>query len=104
VDGESDESTKGDDVIGVLSCSLSEILKANSITLAGSKLGRSWFKPDSVMEFGFEPASNQLRTSLRNGIWLLPCTFAAYRLEIISVDIAFNIIASWSFRFLREYI
>jgi len=24
---------------------------------------RSWFEPDSVMEFGFEPASNQLRTS-----------------------------------------
>jgi len=30
---------------------------------AGSELVRSWFKPDSVMEFGFEPASNQLRTS-----------------------------------------
>ena len=25
---------------------------------AGSKLVRSWFDPDSVMEFGFEPASN----------------------------------------------
>jgi len=34
---------------------------------AGSKLVRS----DSVMEFGFEAASNQLRTSYCNGIWLL---------------------------------
>jgi len=38
VDGESDESTKGDDVIGVVSCTLSEILKPNSITLAGTEL------------------------------------------------------------------
>ena len=30
---------------------------------AGSKLVRSWFESDSVMEFGFEPASSQLRTS-----------------------------------------
>ena len=30
---------------------------------AGSKLVRSWFDSDSVMEFGFEPAPNQLRTS-----------------------------------------
>jgi len=28
-------------------------LKPNSITLSGSKLVRSWFEPDSVMEFGF---------------------------------------------------
>ena len=35
-------------------------LKPNSITLAGSELVRSWFEPDSVMEFGFEPAPNQL--------------------------------------------
>jgi len=35
--------------------------------LAGSKLVRSWsptsFEPDSVMEFGFEPVCDQLRTS-----------------------------------------
>jgi len=37
--------------------------KPNSITLAGSELVRSWFEPDSVMEFGFEAASNQLRIS-----------------------------------------
>jgi len=30
--------------------------------LAGSELVRSWFEPNSVMEFSFEPASNQLRT------------------------------------------
>jgi len=40
-------------------------LKPNSITLAGSELVRSelvrsWFESDSVMEFGFEPAPNQL--------------------------------------------
>jgi len=29
---------------------------------AGSKLVRSWFEPDSVMEFGFEPVCDQLRT------------------------------------------
>jgi len=28
-------------------------LKRNSITLVGSELVRSWFEPDSVMEFGF---------------------------------------------------
>ena len=28
-------------------------LKPNSITLAASELVRSWFEPDSVMEFGF---------------------------------------------------
>jgi len=28
-------------------------LKPNSITLVGSELVRSWFEPDSVMEFGF---------------------------------------------------
>jgi len=28
-------------------------LKPNSITLAGLELVRSWFEPDSVMEFGF---------------------------------------------------
>jgi len=33
-------------------------LKPNSITLAGSELVRSWFELDSVMEFGFEPASH----------------------------------------------
>jgi len=38
-------------------------LKPNSITLAGSELVGSWFESYSVMEFGFEPASNQLRTS-----------------------------------------
>jgi len=27
---------------------------------AGSELVRSWFESDSVMEFGFEPARNQL--------------------------------------------
>ena len=32
-------------------------LKPTSITLAGWELVRSWFEPDSVMEFGFEPAS-----------------------------------------------
>ena len=32
----------------------------NSITLSGSKLVRSWFEPDNVMEFSFEPAPNQL--------------------------------------------
>jgi len=37
--------------------------KPNSITLVGSELVRSWFEPDSVIEFGFEAASNQLRTS-----------------------------------------
>jgi len=40
------------------------LIKAKShYTLADSELVRSWFEPDSVMEFGFEPASNQLRTS-----------------------------------------
>ena len=38
-------------------------LKPNSITLVGSELVRSWFEPDSVMEFGFEPVCDQLRTS-----------------------------------------
>jgi len=44
-------------------------LKPNSITLAGSKLVRSRFEAgsklvtDSVMEFGFEPVCDQLRTS-----------------------------------------
>jgi len=36
------------------------LLKPNSIMLAGSELVRSWFESDSVMEFGFEPAPNQL--------------------------------------------
>ena len=46
------------------------LLKPNSITLVGSELVRSWFEPDSVMEFdfevsnlsatSFEPASSQL--------------------------------------------
>jgi len=27
---------------------------------AGSELARSWFEPDSVMKFDFEPAPNQL--------------------------------------------
>jgi len=27
---------------------------------AGSELVRSWFQPNSIMEFGLEPASNQL--------------------------------------------
>ena len=31
---------------------------------AGSELVRSWFEPDSVMEFGFEPVCDQLRTSI----------------------------------------
>ena len=31
--------------------------------IAGSELVRSWFEPDSVMEFGFEPVCDQLRTS-----------------------------------------
>jgi len=35
----------------------------NSITLVGSELVRSWFEPDRVMEFGFEPVCDQLRTS-----------------------------------------
>ena len=30
---------------------------------AGSKLVRSLFEPDTVMEFGFDPASNELITS-----------------------------------------
>ena len=30
---------------------------------AGSELVRSWFEPDSVMEFGFEPVCDQLQTS-----------------------------------------
>jgi len=34
---------------------LMQLLKPNSITLAGSKLVRS-FEPDSVMEFGFYAA------------------------------------------------
>jgi len=38
-------------------------LKPNSITLAGSEMARSWFEPDNVMEFGFEPVCDQLRTS-----------------------------------------
>jgi len=38
-------------------------LKPNSITLVGSELVWSWFEPDSVMEFGFEPVCDQLRTS-----------------------------------------
>ena len=29
------------------------LLMPNSITLDGSELVRSWFEPDSVMEFGF---------------------------------------------------
>jgi len=36
---------------------------------AGSKLIRSWFEPDSVMKFDFEPAPNQLakwNLTLRN--------------------------------------
>ena len=28
-------------------------LKPNSITLVGSEMVRSWFEPDSEMEFGF---------------------------------------------------
>jgi len=28
-------------------------LKPNSITLVGSEMVRSWFEPDSVIEFGF---------------------------------------------------
>jgi len=51
--------------LGLCRCGL--LLKPNSITLAGSKLVRSWsptsFEPDSVMEFGFEPVCDQLRTS-----------------------------------------
>jgi len=42
--------------------SLCKLLNPNSITLSGSKLVRSWFEPDSVMEFGFEPVCDQLRT------------------------------------------
>ena len=40
-----------------------ELLKPNSITLAGSKLVRSWFEPDSVMEFGFycEPNTKDIK-------------------------------------------
>jgi len=39
-------------------------LKPNSITLAGSKLvADHGFEPDSVMEYGFEPVCDQLRTS-----------------------------------------
>jgi len=30
---------------------------------AGSKLVQRWFKPDSVMEFGFEPVCDHLQTS-----------------------------------------
>jgi len=26
-------------------------------------MARSWFEPDNVMEFGFEPVCDQLRTS-----------------------------------------
>jgi len=33
--------------------SLHSHFKPNSITLAGSELVRSWFEPDSIMEFGF---------------------------------------------------
>ena len=39
------------------------LLKPNSISLVGSELVRSWFEPDSVMEFDFEPVCDQLRTS-----------------------------------------
>ena len=31
--------------------------------LVGSELVRSWFEPNSVMKFGFEPVCDQLRTS-----------------------------------------
>jgi len=43
------------------------LLKPNSITLADSKLVRSGsptsFESDRLMEFGFEPVCDQLRTS-----------------------------------------
>jgi len=49
--------------IDAAACTELGLRKPNSITLAGSKLVQRWFELDSVMEFGFEPASNQLRTS-----------------------------------------
>jgi len=47
---------------------MSVLLKPNSITLAGSEVVRSWFESVGVMEFGFEPASNQLRPSSESAI------------------------------------
>jgi len=38
------------------------LLKPNSITLVGSELVRSWFEPDSAMEFGFYKATLFLRS------------------------------------------
>jgi len=35
--------------------------KPHSITLAGSELIRSWFEPDSVMEFGFKQTRDAFR-------------------------------------------
>ena len=62
--------------------SLHAALKPNSITLAGSELVRRWFELDGVMEFGFEPVCDQLRTSSEPAIvmefgfyYARPCTF-----------------------------
>jgi len=47
-------------------------LKPNSITLVGSELVRSWFEPDSVMEFGFYGTTAALGVSYTlycKGMW-----------------------------------
>jgi len=52
---------------GVAAKSLKAKFRYASWFEAGSELVRSWsptsFEPDSVMEFGFEPVCDQLRTS-----------------------------------------
>ena len=80
---------------------------------AGSKLVRSCFESDSVMEFGFEPASNQLRASQCNGIRLLVDRFlqraamlalqALYQLRQFRLSVRLSVPPSVRLSVTRQY-
>jgi len=52
--------------------------RPNSITLSDSKLVRSWFETDSVMEFGFNRTGRKVASSMRSTLSPLLLTAVQY--------------------------